>query len=433
MNLKERMELAGQCLLALPEPKEEYLIVGGHEVAHDTGRWWDAVLRLEEAIGFTIPTELEESMLCNFQWLTDNPDGLLMNRPDIAATREEAKIDPHNFREGLLAFTALVHYRKNAWAEEAGHRLLETMDRCLEDDGRLDVTKLKCWGDIPFTPDPCQRATDTVEWCHTTISSGRSLEAVVGFYKETADDLALDVAPRIAQRHLTHFTNPDGTIRKEITDPKNRGHNHSLHGTLRGLYLYGRLTSQREFTEAVSATYRNGLRESVVKESGWMPHDMGMTMWPNDEGDPYAETASVGDSAQMALWLAMDLGHQDLLDDVERLVRARIFPAQITPDDARANPDREFTPKQIGGWGSHRPAHAATRCLPDVVAAVSHSLCDIYNHVCTRSSLGLSVNFHFDCEDDAVKVTAAGGAAPSHRRCEATRKYLRSTTQVDAP
>ena len=45
---------------------------GGYEVAHDTGRWWDAMLRLEEAIGFIIPDELEEALLRNLKTLTES-------------------------------------------------------------------------------------------------------------------------------------------------------------------------------------------------------------------------------------------------------------------------------------------------------------------------------------------------------------------------
>ncbi|MAE66104.1 MAG: hypothetical protein CMJ18_17675 [Phycisphaeraceae bacterium] len=101
MGLTTPLHLAGRCMLAWFDPEKQLMPVGGCEVAHDTGRWWDAMLRLERATGFMIPPDLESAMLANLQRLTDNPDGLLMNRPDIDWMRDDAKINPHNLREGM--------------------------------------------------------------------------------------------------------------------------------------------------------------------------------------------------------------------------------------------------------------------------------------------------------------------------------------------
>ena len=43
---------------------------------HNIGRWWDAVLRLEEATGFVIPGELEAAMLTHLKCCLDNPLGV---------------------------------------------------------------------------------------------------------------------------------------------------------------------------------------------------------------------------------------------------------------------------------------------------------------------------------------------------------------------
>ena len=52
MDLKARLEIAGTGLMAVLDADKEYMPTNGYEVAHDLGRWWDAALRLEEAIGF---------------------------------------------------------------------------------------------------------------------------------------------------------------------------------------------------------------------------------------------------------------------------------------------------------------------------------------------------------------------------------------------
>jgi hypothetical protein len=82
-TLEQSMNLAGQCCLAWLNPERDFMPTGSYEVAHDTGRWWDAMLRLEDATGFEIPEHLEEAMLHNLETLTRNPDGLLINNPDV--------------------------------------------------------------------------------------------------------------------------------------------------------------------------------------------------------------------------------------------------------------------------------------------------------------------------------------------------------------
>ena len=94
--------MAGNALLAMLDPDRDLMPTTGYEAAHDLGRWWDAVLRLEETVGFVIPAHLEAASLRNLERLTDNPDRLLMNRMDVPWLQEKAKINPHNFRETLL-------------------------------------------------------------------------------------------------------------------------------------------------------------------------------------------------------------------------------------------------------------------------------------------------------------------------------------------
>ena len=405
MNLHNRLQMAGGALLALLNPEKDWMPTGSYETAHNLGRWWDAVLRLEETVGFAIPGELEAASLGNLQRLTDNPDRLLMNRADVPWLRDKAKINPHNFRESLLAFGGLVRRRRSVWAGEAGLQLVRAMGRALRPDGSLDRTKLGSWGRLPYrTADPTLAEEKRGGWFDSTATSGRSLEALVWLFEQTKEPLVLDVARRIAEHHLVYSVNPDGAVRKEIVSPDNSGHNHSYHGTLRGLLLYGLLTGQRHYVDAVEATYRNAIQRGIVKESGWTPHDLGKTRFPNDYGDPAADPASTGDAAQLALWLALHAGCHDLLDDVERYVRARLLPAQYT--EADRDRDAEFSQPKMGAWCINWPAHAGKGCTPDVLAAIAHSLCDIYRNICTRTDAGYRVNLHFDYEDSLIKVVS---------------------------
>jgi len=409
MNLRNRLETAGTGLLSILDSEKELMPSGGYEAAHDLGRWWDAMLRLEETIGFAIPADLEAASLRNLKLLTDNPDRLLMNRTDVPWLQQWAKINPHNFRETLLAFGGLIRRRRNLWARECSLQLVRTMDRILQADGSFDFTGLGSWGRVPHTVDPSHSETKRGAWFDGTATSGRALEALVWLSESTGEPSVLALAQRIAEHHLAFSTNADGSIRQEIVDSENAGHNHSYLGTLRGLLLYGLHTGQRKYVDVVEATYRNGIRNRLVKESGWTAHDLGKIRFPNDYGDPVSDPASAGDSAQLALWLALRGGCDDLLDDVERLVRARLIPSQLTEDDVRRNPERDFTPRQIGAWCIHRSTHAEKGCTPDVHAAVIHTLCDIYSHAVTHSAIGTRINLHFDVENETVKIVSTRG------------------------
>jgi hypothetical protein len=405
MNLRYRLQLAFDSLLAILDPEKDLMPAGGYEVAHDLGRWWDAVLRVEEAIGAVIPAELEAASLSNLSRLTDNPDRLLMNRTDVSWLSEKAKLNPHNFRETFLAFGGLVRVRRSLWAKKAALTLVESMDRSLQEDGRLDFTKLGSWGSIPDTTDPSHAQQPGSAWFDGTATSGRSLEALVWLYESTRDKRVLNLASRIAEHHLAYSTTPQGDARPELIDPNNVGHNHSYHGTLRGLLLYGLLTDQRRYVDVVESTYRNAIRYKIVKESGWTPHDLGKLRFPNEHGDPVTDPASTGDATQLALWLALRAGCDDLLDDVERYVRGRLLPEQATPRDVETGGE-SYSPRNLGAWCIHGPSHGGKGCTPDVLAAVTHSLCDIYQNICTCTATGTRINLHFDYEDSNIRITS---------------------------
>jgi DUF1680 family protein len=106
------------------------------------------------------------------------------------------------------------------------------------------------------------------------------------------------------------------------------------------------------------------------------------------------------------LWLALHAGCDDLLDDVERLVRARLLPAQLTDADIQNNPEHTFTSRERGAWRIHGLSHGEKGCTPDVHAAVIHTLCDIQSHILTRTATGIRVNLHFDTEDDTLKIVS---------------------------
>ena len=413
------MELAGRNLELCLCPTGDYLPyhklhldsawrakVLFYDVNHNLGRWFDAMLRLEDATGYAIPPELEAAMLRHLRRFFDNPDHLCLNPPELNATIEP-RLDLHSMREGLLALNALARFRHSRWAVHQGRKMLESVLRVCRPDGTLDLRSLHSYERLG-EPDQAREHLKSAN----VATTGRFIEALVWFFETTGDPLAFDLAERFAAYHLRHSTSPDGTFNAV----SNTTHTHSFLGTLRGLLLFGLLTRQHDYVDAVAATYRVTVRQ-IVKESGWCSHDL--------FSDGRAEVTSAGDAAQIAVWLALHAGYTEYLDDVERIVRARILPSQITSlpevdlpsgidhdqEMGRLWGDDEYVnvgERVLGAYGGMQlEPHGGKRSTTDITAAVVHTLVDVQHSIVTRKPGGVWVNFHFDAEDGGVSIRSA--------------------------
>ncbi len=403
VNLKQVVELGGRNLLGWLNPERDYLPTGSWCITHDLARLWDALLRLENATGFVIPGHLEGAMLRHLQWLTDNPDGLLFVPPGLDWI--EPRFELHSVREGLLAFNALARYRSNRWAEEAGHRYLETIRRCLKPDGSWDLLAFDYARHFPEMADG--HVTDPIlSRVNRLTSHGKAIEALVLFHRTTGDPLALELADELARYHLLHSTNPDGTVPEEVTNEENPADRQSYQYTLIGLLLFGLLTRQSQYVDTVLRTYQVGMPGLIVNESGWVAHDLGKNRYADKSGNPRVNTESTGATIRLALWLALHTGRAEIYDDVERLLRARIFPGQITAKDGpENNPGFEMHEIEFGGWGENDYPHAGKGCNPSGTAEIVHTLSAVYEHIAVREERGLVVNLHLDYADDLVQIS----------------------------
>ena len=410
MNLKLAMELAGHNMIGMLCADRQYLPYFNLEVglhgearlnfhkgfAHNVCRWWDTMLRLEHTIGFEIPAHIEAACLENMRWCFDNPDQLMLQPLDVKYRKSDGRphlpeFELHSGREAMMALDVHVRYRANRWAARQGRRTLEKISQIFRDDGTWDYDAC----------DYVKHLEDRPRVQHSTTTHGRTLEGIVLFYQATGDPLAMEVADRIARYHLNHTIQDDGGMDAEDTPT----HTHSYLGTLRGLLMFGELTHQRQYIDAVDQTYRNAVLNRIIKPSGWTNHDIDRETKP--------ETASGGDVAQLALWLSRN-GCSDLLDNVERIVRARMLPSLVTEKldlhllgEAQGDEADRLGERFMGALGGchHRP-HGGKISTTDVTAAVLHTFCDIYEHIAVRRPAGLTVQFHFDYDDAHVRITS---------------------------
>ena len=199
MDLRSRMELAGKNLLGCLSAAHGYLPYWSLGIdddrkaefqmtspSHNIGRWWDAILRLEDAIGFVVPAHLEGGMLANTYAFFDNPDQVCFAplRPELG----DPIFEIHSLREGLLALNGLARYRGNRWAVAQGHRMLESIGRLSDGDGNWDWDGFASIADVyrprSQTPLSCcktvylrrERSSHTggssKRWCGSTSRQG---------------------------------------------------------------------------------------------------------------------------------------------------------------------------------------------------------------------------------------------------------------------
>ena len=412
LTLKQSMELAGTNLLHSLLPEDDHLPLWAVTIdrdmraecsrdapEHNIGRWWDALLRLEAATGFAIPTEMEAPMLRHLENCLANP--LSICGP---LNKEAGCFDHHSQREVLMALACLVRYRDDSSAAAQGTRMICALDRYIDDDGTWKLQVMSDLARLGGRPIETEFIAEIIgsEGVVLAANHGRMIEGLLEFHTATGSEHAIRLADRLARFHLEASTLPDGSV----PDTEGSVHTHSLFGTYRGLLMYGRLTRQHEYIERIARTYAVTVRNQV-KQSGFISHDWG--------SDTRGETTSPGDAAQLALWLAQ-LGYSEFLDDAERIVRARILPSQITAplglkpaaddEDEHANLDD----RAIGAFGGmHRHPHGGKRPTTDITAADLHTLCDIFDHIVEETAMGLVVNFHFDYEDARVQIDTERG------------------------
>ncbi|MBE6891384.1 MAG: hypothetical protein E7481_05080 [Ruminococcaceae bacterium] len=196
-DLKQSLEAVATAMPKCLEAENNYLPSNfSHwENAHDSGRWIEAVLMLENCIGFEIPKKLERAMLFNFKALMSNPYGLLINDRDLFENKDDVRLHYHSIREAFMALYTLVKYRNSKWAVGCGEKLIDTIDRRFFENTLTDNEIRSVLGiEIPdvIETDP-NEPVDPFSNDDETRSTGRAIEALLQFYKATGSEKALIV------------------------------------------------------------------------------------------------------------------------------------------------------------------------------------------------------------------------------------------------
>jgi hypothetical protein len=422
MDIKACLELAGENLLHGLCPEENYLpywhmVVWPDRSAeyqfrpycdgHNVGRWWNAMLRLEECTGFAIPSAVEKAMLENTWRLADNPSGIFLQDTDPANPRTWYI---HSYRETMLAFGLLVRYRASEAAQKHGMRAVEQMGKASQDLTQWDL--FYCG----MTSGNGKIGGGRGEPAYT---HGRAIEGILCFYQATGQPEALEEAERLAAFHFEHTVRSDGSLADGAGH-----HTHSYLNTIRGLILLASMNNQKDLLQMLYSTYEKAILPMITR-SGFVTHDIGAL----GGGD----IASAGDIAHIALILWDHYKNPQLLDDAERIVRARLVPSQVGEPmpvkpriEAQRDCYRALPERFVGAIGGAVGHVQGQTCVTDFTASALHNLIELYNRSVDIGDGFIRVNFHFDWARSGVRVKSvrSGSGAQLTVEDESGREIL---------
>ena len=227
----------------------------------------------------------------------------------------------HNCREVVLGLLALWNWRAEAQAGQALHRLCRSILRAIGDGARFPGESLG--------PDGWTNAFSGI-LAPPPATTGRLIRPLVQYYRQSADETALELVRRFAADNLDLAFGADGSIEEAAGT-----HMHSITGTITGLIDYGILAGDEKIIDGARRAYDVGMlpfRSSYgwVKEFRWAPwlaeplQAAGYAGFDINRG----EANNTGDLIEAALLLG-EAGYPDYYEDADRMLRNHLLASQV--------------------------------------------------------------------------------------------------------
>ena len=383
---------------------------------HNIGRWMDAMYRWQALTGNEIDPFLKNVMLNNTKWFFSNEDSVCF-QPVVEGIGKF--FDLHSLREGMAALNAIIEYETGewqAWAIETAHKMVQTVDEKLkggESSGSL------VWNKTAFGYYEPGMA-DLNNYYDSCGSNGRFTESLMRYYKLTKnllgepDEDAFALAGRIVNYNYTYSIRDDGGI-NYASGPN---HTHSYQNMLQGMLQYGQELRDRGITDETGRSGQDYIDRvalsygvtimRLVTPSGVVTHDL-------ESGAQGWETSSTTDALQLAMWLVEE-GYTEFADVPERLLRARLLPAQFVEGDTLSYTETgaaatwNMKDRVNGGYSMiFDSPYSGKFCTTDVTCHVMQGLIDAYKRTVYESEGASYVMMHFDYETEGLSMVSERG------------------------
>ena len=384
---------------------------GPFDSPHVVGRFLDALGCCSRIIDLPDQAEIYDALAQQlYDSLERHPSGLPWNtpvawQPDVAAM--------HNCREVVLGLLALWNWRNDARAERALRRFCRSILKAIGDGARFPGESLG--------PDGWKTAFSGI-LAPPPATTGRFIRPLVQYYRQSADDIALELARRFAVDNLDMAFKADGSIADAAGT-----HMHSITGTITGLIEYGILAGDATIIEGARRAYDVGMRPfrssyGWVKEFRWAPwlaeplQAAGYAGFDINRG----EANNTGDLIEAALLLG-EAGYPGYYEDADRMLRNHLLASQVVDtswvQEASGHEDDDETRygdvarRARGGFcfGGTKSLvsypEEAYQVNADLVGGALQAICEAWETIASVDDKTVRVDLLFSKRDSAYSLT----------------------------
>ncbi|MCY4061260.1 MAG: hypothetical protein OXG53_02710 [Chloroflexi bacterium] len=383
---------------------------GPFDSPHVVGRFLDALGHCSRIIDLPDETEIYDALAQQlYDSLERHESGLPWNRPtpwqpDVAAM--------HNCREVVLGLLALWNWRADARAKPALRRLCRSILGAIGDGARFPGESLGSEG-----------------WTHAfsgilappPATTGRLIRPLVQYYRQSKDEIALELARRFAADNLAMAFDADGSIAEAAGT-----HMHSITGTITGLIDYGILVGDDAMIEGARRAYDVGMRPfrssyGWVKEFVWAPWLAEPLLAAGYAGFDInrGEANNTGDLIEAALLLGQ-AGYAGYFEDADRMLRNHLLASQVVDTawvrEAEGYEDDDETrygnvaERARGGFcfggtkGLISYAEEAYQVNADLVGGALQAICEAWEAIADVRDNRVRVHLLYSKEDSAYSL-----------------------------
>ena len=319
----------------------------------------------------------------------------------------------HNCREVILGLLALWNWRGDQRAEPALRRLCRSILAAIGDEARFPG---ECLG-----PEGWTTAFSGI-LAPPPATTGRMIRSLVKYYRQSEDEVALELARRFASDNLKTAFGDDGSIVAEAGT-----HMHSIAGTITSLIDYGILVGDNRFIEGARRAYDLGMR-SFRSSYGWVKE----FRWEDWLSKPlqaagYAgtdinrgEANNTGDLIEAALLLG-SLGYAGYYEDADRMLRNHLLASQVVDtswvQEAVGLEDTDETRygdvgrRARGGYCFGSPVdlisypEEAYQINADLVGGSSQAICEAWDAIAAANAHSVQINLLYSKHDSQWSLT----------------------------
>lgn len=353
---------------------------------HNTGRVLHGLTMAEAITGEktdpTIIADLTRIMVGVFS----AGDGL----PGDSDTKDGKRaMSLHNLREALNGLTALIQ-RGEPQAAPLAQQLVRRLRASLDDKGRLHMDRLPSYVGA-YSSQPHME--------------GRTVDALVRYYRVSGDAVALETAGLITGFALKHCFTEVGAL-----TPLAGTHGHSINVLVAGMIDYAIEINDAALLAQARRTFDVGLAQ-INSSFGWSMESVHRLVLRG-------EANNTGDLLRAALLLGR-AGFPEYYGRAERILRGHLLPSQLLDvsgysDDPAAKEDRyrSLASRCRGGFAVPTPNDLqlnpqAPLHICDITSGAVDALCETYRAAVQEDAQDARVHLLFSVATPTTRVQSA--------------------------